>query len=129
YRHDPTHEQYRIATPQAGLWRVEIRWVLAPVIGPGANGTEYILFAAADSPLTMNFVVGEVTKTKIVVGGGFIHTAPLAAILADTAPVLGANVVVDVLQANGEPGQPITLVDDGQHGDGAAGDGIYGGPF
>lgn len=127
YRHDPTHEQYRIATPQAGLWRVEIRWVASPLIGPG--GAEYLLFAAADSALTMNFIVGEATATGLVVGGGTVHTAPLVAIVADSAPVLGANVVVDVLQATGEPGAPITLLDDGQHGDGAADDGIYGGEF
>ena len=127
YRTDATHEQYRIDSTQgslAGLWRVEI----CPLGTPGtvALGTEYALFGAANDPLTLNLVVGDVTT--INGAAGVIGLAPVVAILADTQPVTGASVQLQVVAPGGQPvGAPLTLVDDGQHGDGAAGDGIYGG--
>ncbi len=124
YRHDQTHEQYRIATPKPGLWHVDIRWLVNPLGAVG--GTEYIFFAAADSPLTMNFVVGDVQKGPVV-AGGTLDFAPLAVWLADSGPVHAASVTVDVQNPNGQAGTPITLLDDGAHGDGEANDGIYGG--
>jgi hypothetical protein len=123
YRHDLTHNQFRIAAPQAGLWVVEIEWVNVP--GTVAPSTEYVLIASGDSPLTMNLIVGETVQT-VNVGGGRLMVKPVLAIIADHAPVLGASVRAEVLGPFGQAGQPVDLFDDGQHGDGAAGDGIYG---
>lgn len=114
FRGDTTHKQYRVFNPASGIWRMDI------VGGPPGTvviPTEYLALASADAPLTMDFVVGALDD----------GTAPLIVLLADQAPVLDAQVVVDVLRPNGQPGAPITLLDDGAHGDGAADDGIYGG--
>ena len=48
---------------------------------------------------------------------------------AQSAPVVGAIVAANVLSSAGAVVNTLTLSDDGQHGDGAAGDGIYGGSF
>src|SRR4029079_12271158 len=104
YRLYPTHQKYRIATPKAGLWHVDIRWLVNPLGAPG--GTEYIFFAAADSPLTMNFVVGALQKGPATAIASF-DFAPLVVCLADSAPVHNASVIVDVQDPNGRPSTPI----------------------
>jgi Mg-chelatase subunit ChlD len=109
YRHDQTHVQFRIGTPLPGVWEVKLS-NSAPLVVP----VEYILFAGGSSPLTMDLVVGAVDSKQ----------APVVALLADHAPVLGATVTGQVQTAVGLT--PLTLLDDGEHGDGAAGDGAYG---
>jgi Mg-chelatase subunit ChlD len=123
YRHDLTHNQFRIAAPQAGLWVVQVAWVNVPLAA--APSTEYVFIASGDSPLTMNLIVGETIQTANV-GAGRLMFKPVLAIVADHAPVLGATVRAEVLGPFSQSGQPVDLFDDGQHGDGAAGDGIYG---
>jgi hypothetical protein len=118
-RTDATHDQFRIGTPAAGLWRVDVK------AGPSAPFTEYVLFVAGDTPLTLNLAVGEVST--FTGASGIIGAAPVAAILADSQPVPGAAVQVQVVLPSGVGLTPITLLDDGQHNDGAANDGIYGG--
>ncbi len=118
-RTDATHQQYRILNPAPGLWSVKLE--LDPLVKP----LEYLLFAAGDSPLTLNLAVGEFVE--FTTGAARVGAAPVIAILADTAPIREANIVVEIRTPNGWPAESITLFDDGTHGDGLAGDGIYGG--
>jgi Mg-chelatase subunit ChlD len=110
YRHDATHDQYRIPAPDAGQWRVDVRADIALPLT-----TEYIVFGAAHSMLTIDLVVGEVID----------NSAQIIVLLADYAPVSGATVVLNVLRPNGAT-QVLAMYDDGHHGDVAADDGIYG---
>lgn len=119
-RTDATHKQYRIPNPTPGLWSVVID--LNPATKPSL---EYLLFAAGDSPLTLNLVVSDFIEFNTA--GARAGAATVLALLADHAPILGASITVEVRLPNGQAGTPITLADDGAHGDGAAGDGIYGG--
>lgn len=121
-RVDPTHEQYRVAAPAAGLWHVNI----CPVANPtGVATTEYVFFASAHTPLTLDLVLGAAVP-RLAGTGAPVADAPVLAFLADKQPVLGAGVQMNVLLPNGESVGPVTMLDDGQHGDGAANDGVYG---
>jgi len=55
---------------------------------------------------------------------------PFRAALINEAgdPGIVTTATFSLISMNGQQEQPINLFDDGQHGDGAAGDGIYGGP-
>ncbi len=118
-RTDATHHQFRIANPPPGLWSVEIELVTR------TGATEYVFFAAADTPLTLNLVAGEAVDVPVT-GATRIAEVPIAAFLAADVPIKGATIE---LQVQPNPLQPsdAVLVDDGAHNDGAAGDGIYGG--
>ncbi|MGQ9828818.1 MAG: VWA domain-containing protein, partial [Roseiflexus sp.] len=98
-----------------------------PVAQPAATGDEpFVARVLARANLTMGFYLGKITH---------LTTEPMTCIvtLADNAPVTGATVLLRVTL----PGQPnalnLPLYDDGRHGDGAAGDGVYAttfiGPF
>jgi Mg-chelatase subunit ChlD len=98
-----------------------------PVAQPAATGDEpFVARVLARASLTMGFYLGKMA---------YLTTEPMICIvtLADNAPITGATVVLTVTL----PGQPVALTlplyDDGRHGDGAAGDGVYAttfiGPF
>jgi hypothetical protein len=53
----------------------------------------------------------------------------LLALLGGRQPVAGASVVVKLQNAAGYVFGEVTLADDGRSGDGAAGDGVYGGTW
>lgn len=111
YRLDPTHEQYRIASPMPGIWQA----VVGAKSPTPLSSTEYMLFASAPAEMQMHLVVSQLSRAlfRVVV------------FLADSKPVAGASVSAQVLRPDGSIGE-LTLFDDGTHGDGAANDGTYG---
>ena len=91
----------------------------------GRRDHRYVFFASADSPLTLNLVVGEPTPNANI-AGAVTANAPVLAFVADAVGgVTGASVAVDVRLPNGSTGTPLALHDDGLNGDATANDGIY----
>jgi uncharacterized repeat protein (TIGR01451 family) len=84
--------------------------------------------AAVITQVTTDSVIGATliaTETRLVEGRPQVLTA---AVFEGATPVAGASVTVTVMHEGGSPTN-ITLKDDGQLGDGAAGDGLYSGVF
>jgi hypothetical protein len=87
-------------------------------VQPASTDEPFVVRAVARANLTLGF---DTNKTE------YLTTEPIICFvtLADDAPLTDANVLLNVLY----PGQTTPLVvpmyDDGLHGDGAAGDGVY----
>lgn len=83
-----------------------------------ANGTNVLLAAFADpDPIAFSITSGKPSAAKQV--------ALQAKLTNNNAPVTGAVVKAKIQSESGQIGE-IVLLDDGAHGDGAAGDGVYG---
>jgi Mg-chelatase subunit ChlD len=119
----------RVIEPEPVAQSTPAEHVVEPdsVAQPAATGDEpFVARVLARASLTMGFYLGKMA---------YLTTEPMICIvtLADNAPITGATVVLTVTL----PGQPVALTlplyDDGRHGDGAAGDGVYAttfiGPF
>lgn len=123
---DSRHVVWRVPNPMAGQWLLH----LEPYPGPSTNElaapTElpaYLVQASLKTDVTMDAFI--TTPPEERVPG---HPIRFAASLTDNAPITGASVVAFVEKPDGVLGGAI-LFDDGNHGDGAADDGIYAGTF
>ncbi|MEA3397624.1 MAG: VWA domain-containing protein [Chloroflexota bacterium] len=110
---DNTHDQYRIITPQGGIWEVTLTYL------SGKSEIEYLAFLAAPSKTVMGFHLG-LPPAERVMGAEML----MLAYLADHKPIAGATVSVTVGLPNTE-WQIVELFDDGKHDDGKADDGVY----
>ncbi|MEZ4683007.1 MAG: vWA domain-containing protein [Caldilineaceae bacterium] len=121
------HFLWRLPAPQAGAWTVTVSPIIpgvaaaAPVASPNGDSpakTDFLVEASLISDLTMEVFLGLPVAERLAG-----KPMPLLVALTDTGAVTGATV-----QATSQrTGEVITLYDDGKHGDGAAGDGFYGG--
>ena len=112
---DTTHDQYRIATPPSGTWRVEI-------YNPGEiTDPEYLAVLSAHSDTQMWLLLGLTPIDRVV-----DMVLPVNVVLADHDPIAGAVVTASIRAPNEQFDQVLTLYDDGHHEDGKANDGLYG---
>lgn len=105
---------YTVQTPMAGVWHARVTG-----IDVGAAGTDCVVMAHADSSLGFT----------ISMGASFQPAGSVIAIRGtlddDGAPLLGATVAGTIRRPD-RTTVGVTLSDDGAHGDGVAGDGVYG---
>lgn len=131
------HLVWRVANPVGGDWTLELA---VPVIGrlfdeilnffissAHAQSSEYLppylVHVALRSETRMDMYFPLPTEERIV-----STTMPILVSLADTGPIVGADVTADIYRPDGGTSS-LALYDDGAHGDGAANDGIYGATF
>ncbi|MDW8234685.1 MAG: VWA domain-containing protein [Roseiflexaceae bacterium] len=133
-----TYAYYRVRTPTLtpGVWRMRVsraasaspaaleegalsEGVIEDQLAPASTADEpFVVRAIARADLTLGFVTDKIE---------YLTTEPIVCFvtLADDAPITGATVLLSVQY----PGQTMPFVvpmyDDGLHGDGEAGDGVY----
>ena len=114
---------WRVDEPMYGDWRM---------FGEGASQTSYLIETAIRHDLTMKlyFPKGEYARMAQTVIG---EPVPILASLTQKGPVLGADVWAYITTPKGleQPSKThaVKLYDDGEHGDGAMDDGIYGNSY
>jgi Mg-chelatase subunit ChlD len=114
------HLLWRVTTPEIGDWTL----ALDPfVIGRGATPTPYIVEASVKADLVMQLFLGLAPSERLTG-----RDMPILVSIAESAAVTGASVTATVTDPAGT-NWVLTLFDDGNHGDGAAGDGFYGNVF
>jgi Mg-chelatase subunit ChlD len=110
-----THHQLRVANPTPGTWTATVE-ILKPT-------PEYHLMLSGKSTTTLIAAVG---------GDPEAHApgepVPIYGILSDNAPIAGATVEALVTGPQ-RSATRVQLYDDGAHGDGQAGDGLYANQF
>ena len=118
------HLFWRVPAPQGGQWRVEVSPIIPGAVASAApsgdvpSRTLFLVEAAVKSDLAMQVFLGLPPDERLAG-----KPMPLLVLLADVAPLTGATVTARVERT----GEQRTLFDSGQHGDGAANDGFYGG--
>jgi hypothetical protein len=107
------HKTWRVNLPANGIWELDLS------AAPG-NGIEYLVVATARSHTKLIAAVG-------VPGGNRTTGQPvqIVAMLMDTQPITRAVVTASVQGPQDLSDRRLILWDDGRHGDGLAGDGVY----
>jgi Mg-chelatase subunit ChlD len=128
FHRDTRHVVWRIPNPMAGQWLLYLYQYVIPMedsseIEAPTELPAYLVQASLKTDVTMDAFI--TTPPEQRVPGQLIH---FAASLTDNAPITGALVGAIVEKPNGMFGGAI-LFDDGNHDDGDANDGIYGGTF
>jgi len=113
------HLLWRIPSPETGDWSLRLEPF---VIGRGFT-VPYLVEAGVRADLVMELFLG-LAPSERVTG----RDMPILVSLAESAAVTGASVTATVTDPDGTD-STLTLFDDGNHGDGAAGDGFYGNVF
>jgi hypothetical protein len=126
-----------VPNPEEGLWQIRTRYVyVIGAAGPSAAGPP----AVAPQALESDFVVNGSVQSTFRLEGRFLEPYEdglgevgqplpiLAALMGKTGTHAGASVSATIERPGGTIKQ-IQLWDDGEHGDGAAGDGLYGNTY
>ena len=108
------NEVWEVADPEPGSWMLIVE----------SSSEEYLVSASVLSDYELYLFTG----TPIAGLTQGVHVPILAALVGDTGPLTGASVTADVGAPNGQV-QTLTLYDDGDHLDGEANDGVYGGLY
>jgi len=111
------HLVWRMAAPEGG------EWILFVPTYAGIPLADYLIQASIKSDVSMDAYI--TTPVAERVPGHPIH---VVASLTDDAPILGATMAALVERPSGGL-NAFWMRDDGNHDDGAANDGIYGGTF
>ncbi len=121
-RNEPTHIVYRVPAMIGGSWTV----ALSPLNGaPQYLG---ILSGLDQQGAQMTMYFAQSPESKSVPAGTFLRGLPmpiLTTLLDKKGPVTGAAVYASVEHPDGGVIR-LPLLDDGNHGDGVADDGVYG---
>ncbi len=116
---DPLHHVvYRIPSPAAGDWRLEVTLVCQH--GEFCFQGKYLAEAAVKTALTAELAIG--TPASDLVTGSAV---PLLVTITDNRAITGATVGYTIQTPTGTSASG-RLYDDGRHGDGFANDGVYG---
>jgi len=99
-------EYYQVDDPLAGLWRVEVS-------GSGS----FALSVSGRSPISFEYL----SDTSLPLGEEVVLRASLTGSIEDP--------VFTLTEPDGTPVETLDLFDDGLHGDGSAGDEVYGGSY
>lgn len=110
---DGFHQIYRFPSLGPGPYRV--RFAAAPGLAEDVAVITQVVF---DSPVGAALVA---TRPELVLGDAQVFTV---VVFEGVSPVAGASAVVTLVAEDGEP-VTLTLLDDGQEADTAAGDGLY----
>jgi len=109
---DATHVVYRMDAPVKGKWRLQLTATQA--------GSEFLAIVSANTDVTMLLDLG-LTLAERVVGA----VMPIYVALVDqVGPITGANVQLRIKQPD-DVIAPLTMYDDGTHGDVTRNDGVY----
>jgi hypothetical protein len=106
-----TNEVWEVPEPKEGFWRVIVKDL----------EQEYFVSATARTLYEMYLFIG--TPISSLTQG--VQVPLLVTFVGRGKPLLGANVVATVKAPNGSY-KAVQLMDDGNHGDGEADDGVYG---
>ena len=109
------HLGWRIAGPEPGVWKLTVS-----AASPSQLDVAYQVFATGKSPLAGWLLLPDRTQARPAAG----EVMPIAAIVAGRTPRAGAQVEATVVAPDGSA-TLLELHDDGLHGDGGAGDGLY----
>ena len=109
-----TNEVWELDAPQPGTWTLRVQNLLQEHFVSVSAITDYQLHVFAGSPVD-----------TLVQG---VHVPILASFTGRDSPVVGAQVVASVVAPGGEV-KTLILLDDGNHGDSLADDGVYGGVY
>ena len=107
-----TNEVLKVNKPEPGFWELRVINLFREYFVSATSLTDYEMYLFIGTPLEEMSQGVKVPLLVTFVGPG--------------EPVLGADVTATVRKPNGVL-TTITLLDDGNHGDGEADDGIYGG--
>ncbi len=102
---------FRISAPNGGKWSLHVTST------EGVATSVYATVAVVDGNLKLSGQADATDKS----GAATI----IATVVRGTAPVAGGQVAARLVREDGST-EELPLADDGQHGDGAAGDGTYG---
>jgi hypothetical protein len=113
------HRIYRVAQPAGGIFQL---LVIPPFCPKGGcpSVVDYLVEASVKSILTMDVFLGLRVSERIAG-----RPMPILAAITDRGPVTNAGAVVEIQYPSGRV-ESLQLLDDGRHGDGSAGDGVYG---
>ena len=126
------HWVWRASTPKSGPWDLYIHTTLK---GPSAAGVDaplqsdaetihpYLVQSAVKSEATLDVAFPVPDKDRV---SGV--PMPIVASFADVAPIVGGFIMATIVTPPGNT-YYLGLIDDGNHGDGAANDGIYANTF
>ncbi|MFZ6028687.1 MAG: VWA domain-containing protein [Chloroflexota bacterium] len=129
FEYDTRHIVWRITNPTGGTWTLVVNeFILGQADQPNAPQAPsaippYLVQASLETDVTMN--ANLTTPIEERVPG---HPIDIVASLTDNAPIVDATVVAAVERPLGGFVY-VPLRDDGNHNDGAADDGLYGGRF
>jgi hypothetical protein len=115
YRKRARNEVYIITNPMPGSWKAEVR-----NLKPRDEGMSYILMASGQTDI--EFQIYTSADVEPIDQGKPVHI--LGVLTRRGKAIAGANVRVFVTAPDGLKSQ-LRLYDDGQHDDGAPGDGFY----
>lgn len=122
------HVGWRLANPDPGEWKM-----LVTVYTRDLNAIKlpvyYQVLASGQTNLTLDLLLPSLLGARAFTG----NLIPIVAFLSDDGPI-GGRPMQALVKAPPCPGVPLsqtllTLFDDGQHGDGAANDGMYANSF
>jgi hypothetical protein len=112
-----TNQVWRIKDPEPGSWRLRVRNL----------DREYVVTASAVTDIALDLLLDPTTELAASAVTG--AEMPIVAVFAGTdGPLPGADVTATVTDPLGRV-QLLNLLDDGDHGDGGADDGIYGASY
>ncbi|MFN8446503.1 MAG: VWA domain-containing protein [Caldilineaceae bacterium] len=127
------HLGWRIANPDPGMWEMLVDF--QPFEGPfaanasaapaGTNpSVPYQVIGSGKTNLTMNLLLPDQLGSRYLTG----NRVPIYAFVSGQAPLGGLAPYALVTAPDGVQSK-VLLFDDGQHGDGEANDGFYGGVY
>ncbi|NOT35467.1 MAG: PKD domain-containing protein [Candidatus Eisenbacteria bacterium] len=109
-----TWQSYRVTTPAAGAWSI----TTTATTLPGASAA-FVNFCTVESPVRADLVL----PARVLLPG---ETLSLVVVAKSGTQALPDCTVAAQVVAPNSSATLVPLFDDGAHGDGAAGDGIYG---
>jgi hypothetical protein len=113
------HLGWRISNPLPGTWSM-----LVTHQGGAKDPVSYQVLSSAHTDLTLELLLLDRTGRRFFTG----NRVPIYAFLSASKPIPDARVLAFITAPDGTLTK-LRLFDDGQHGDGAAGDGFYGNVF
>ncbi|HSH05208.1 MAG TPA: choice-of-anchor X domain-containing protein, partial [Anaerolineae bacterium] len=122
---DALHRTWGINNPASGNWTLEINRLQPGVQMMGGSLPSYVVQAAIGSDLTM-FSYIQVPVTTMARYPGV--ALPILVSLTDVGPITTTAVQATITTPSNVT-YNISLFDDGEHGDGLADDGVYGGTY
>lgn len=110
-----THVGWRIENPDPGTWKLVVRHIASE-----EKIVPYQVLVSGQTFLTLDLLLPDRLGMGYVTG----DRVPIYAFLSGNGPITNVPIIAFITAPNGATTQ-LPLYDDGEHGDGAAGDGFY----